>query len=181
MSPIPYTTPSTISTAQLVTASLMNTEWVENIKFLANPPACRVTSTATPSLANTTWTALAFASEEFDTDSMHSTSVNTGRITINTAGVYVVSASVGIGQNATGGRAVGIRKNGAGSSGPSFGGNLVQGVGSAHPTYLTVSTVVKLAPADWIEVVVFQASGGSLAMVNSDGNHNFSAVWVGRG
>lgn len=63
---------------------------VDSINFHSNPPACRVYNNAAQSITDNTETTVAFNSERYDTDSMHSTSVNTSRITFNTAGLYVV-------------------------------------------------------------------------------------------
>lgn len=57
-----------------------------------NPPACRITHSTTQSITNNTTTALLADSETYDTDSMHSTSSNTSRITMNKAGIYVVTS-----------------------------------------------------------------------------------------
>src|SRR5262245_7924090 len=87
-----YTTPTTHSTGDLITASIWNTDLVDNIKFLANPPACRVyNSDDSNGVVDQTDLAVSFDSERFDTDNMHSTSSNKSRITFNTAGVYVVT------------------------------------------------------------------------------------------
>lgn len=62
---------------------------------LAIIPACRLTRTSTSqAISRNTFTAITFDSEAFDTDSMHSTSSNTSRITINTAGLYLFSGFV---------------------------------------------------------------------------------------
>ena len=87
----------------------------KRIKYgtLQNPPCCRVYNSAEhlgrqrhrsrPSTFNC---------ERYDTDSMHSTSSNTGRITFTTAGVYSSSGNVDFACNATGRHDVWIRLNG---------------------------------------------------------------------
>ena len=54
----------------------------------------KVYNNANISVPNAQTTLIAFNSEMFDTDSMHSTSTNPSRITINTAGKYLVHAHV---------------------------------------------------------------------------------------
>lgn len=45
-------------------------------------------------IANNSTTQLTFDSERWDTDGMHSTSTNTGRLTCVTSGLYLVFANV---------------------------------------------------------------------------------------
>lgn len=51
---------------------------------------CRVTRSASLSVADNSFTTVPFDVEVFDTDTMHDNSTNPSRITFNTAGVYVV-------------------------------------------------------------------------------------------
>lgn len=174
---MPYTTPTTITTGQLVTASLMNNEWVNNIAFLANPPACRVYHNANQSVANGAVAYLSFNSERYDTDSMHNTVTNNGRITFNTAGLYHVFAQIVFASNVTGVRAIEIRRNG----GNNIILNTVQAT-SAFNTRMGISTIWKFAAADYIECGVFQNSGGALnAEFNADYSPEFGATWIGLG
>ena len=86
-----YTTPRTWAAGERPTAAQFNQDIRDNVAFLANPPACRVTETANQSLTNNTLTDLTFGSETYDTDAMHSTSSLTERITISTAGLSLVN------------------------------------------------------------------------------------------
>ncbi len=65
---------------------------------------------------NSAATYLTFATERHDTDSMHSTSSNTGRIVFTAAGVYGMFANVALAANATGYRLVGIEINRSGTT-----------------------------------------------------------------
>ena len=62
--------------------------------FYSNGIACRVYNSAAISIPNNAWTALAFDTERYDTDTMHSISVNTSRITFTTAGIYHIGGNV---------------------------------------------------------------------------------------
>ena len=84
----------------------------ENLEFLIDPPACSVNHSTNQSVPNATVTALLADTEQFDNDSMHSTSSNTSRITIQTGGRYLIFATVRTGSNQTGHRQVQIRANG---------------------------------------------------------------------
>jgi len=174
-----YTAPTTRASGYLVTAANWNTDLVDNITFLANPPACRVTSSGTQSVGDASFlNPVLFDTESYDTDSMHSTSVNTGRITFNTAGVYVVSfncrfttASDYLYTQAQ------LLLNGAGH----IGGSTVQGnSGTSYEPWLTVTAQHKFAAADYCVCSVFQDNSGAAAR-NLLAAASFSAVWVGLG
>lgn len=174
-----FTLPADPASGQVAPAS-----WGDDVRaalsFLANPPACRVTNSGTQSIAASTWTVLTFNTEAFDTDGLHSTVTNTGRLTIVTAGIYVVTAAVSFATNATGDRYVGIRKNGTGTVGPTEGGE--GGPASAsNPSYRNFAALVRCAAGDWLEVVAFQTSAGALNSIVGDGMPMFAATWMGLG
>lgn len=181
---MPYTTPSTITTGQLVTATLMNNEWAGNIAYLANPPHCALRHSVTQSHAtSSTWQALVFDTEDEDTAAMHSTVSNTSRITVPVTGLYVVSAEVTFAFNANGLRAVGFRANGSGTSGPNKKGRIQTWGVINSDTYLSVATTLKLSANDYLEVVAFQNSGAALNLAASTTEcyPYFTATWVGLG
>ncbi|MDA8113162.1 MAG: hypothetical protein M0Z43_00330, partial [Acidithiobacillus sp.] len=117
---------------------------------------CRVIKGAAQTIPNNTWTAIQFDAEYFDTDTMHD-NVNNTRITIKTAGYYMVGGCVEWVSNTTGMRIMAIRRNNA--------QHLVDAVHNsdqygAAPGAL--STVHYMAVNDYIELLVYQASGGNL-------------------
>ena len=175
---MPYSAPSTITTGQLVTASLMNTEWAGNIAFLANPPACRVFNNAAIALTSGLLTALTFNSERYDTNTMHDTATNSGRITFNTAGLYTIIGHASFAANGTGYRQLAIRMNGA-TFLASF--NPINN-GAGQNTDVLIATTYKFAVADYVELLAQQTSGGALN-ITSNGNYSpeFLATWVGFG
>lgn len=80
---------SSRSTNDLITAAIWNVDVVDNINYLYNGrPSCRVYHNTTQSMTSATDNAVAFNSERWDTDTMHSTVSNTDRITFTTAGTY---------------------------------------------------------------------------------------------
>lgn len=170
----------TVTAAELITVQKMNEEWQGNISFLLNPPACRVYNNAGLTHTSTgNWQKLSgFNSERYDTDSMHSTSVSSERITINTAGLYLVTAAIEWAANATGLRGLQISLNGStpivtdheNSNGASFG------------TAISVSTVYKFTAGQYFEVHGFQNSGGNLGIASSaNWTPEVSATWIGIG
>lgn len=177
-----YTAPTTIITAQLVTAALMNAEWVENIKFLANPPACRVYHNAAQSIASNTMTVIAFNSERYDTATMHDTATNNSRITIPVAGLYLVTFH---------GQFTDASDYTTGQSRIMLNGTTRIADGPAGPAVAAVTdfitgvwTVYKFAAGDYIQAFVLQRNGAAAARnLLSFGNNTpeFSATWVGFG
>lgn len=142
-------------------------------------PMCRVYHNADQNVATATWTSLALNSERYDVGSMHSTVTNNSRITIPSGGggVYHVFASVRFATNATGIRAVRLWLNGATSI-----GQRNNSATSTDPCHLGISVDYKFAAADYIEVQVYQASGGTLAMTSTSAEApEFGCHWVGVG
>lgn len=179
---MPYTAPHTITTGELVTPTTMNNEWGGNVSFLANPPACRVYNNAAQSVASATFTALAFNSERFDTDNMHDTVTNNSRITINTAGLYVVTGHVEWAANTTSERIVEFLVNGTNEVAVQR--QSANTTGGAH--LFSITTMLKLAATDYIQLRVYQATGGALNVQPSNSTTDwfscdFGAVWVGLG
>lgn len=147
------------------------------LNYTHNIARCQVKNSATQAVAHNTNTVLTFDTENFDTDAMHSTASNTGRITFNTAGTYRVSATVTF---VTPGSAAGqyclifIRKNGV----TKLRGSTVYCVNSAVNTEVTVSTLVAAAATDYVEVVAYQNTGVS---VNAQSGEEtvLEAEWAG--
>lgn len=131
---------------------------------------CRIYNNANISIPDATFTQLTFNSERFDTDTMHSTVSNTGRITFTTAGKYIVVASVQWDSNATGQRVVGILLNGA-----TIIAQERDNAGAAINHDHAVATMYDFAATDYVEVRVFQ---NSTAALNVAVNANFSPEFM---
>lgn len=173
--PFVYVAPHTIVPGELVTVETMNDEWGGNITSLFNPPACRVRRTSDQSVPDNTNTAITFDAERWDTDSMHSTVTQTSRITINTAGLYMVTGEVAFASAGSATRLLSVRLNGS--------TEIVRTQGVFNlAAHLTVATVYKFAAADYIEMIAYQATGGPvnvLALANY--SPEFAATWIGLG
>lgn len=173
-----YTVPTTRATGNLITAAMWNTDLVENIKFLANPPACRVFHSVNQSIANNADAVLAFNSERFDTAAMHDTVTNNSRITIPVAGLYLCQLNVSWAPNATGARVAHIRVNGA----TIISSVVEQAASTGVATRQFTGCTYKFVAGDYIEAIVFQNSGGALnAETFGNLSPEFSATWVGIG
>lgn len=177
---MPYSAPTTITTGQLVTASLMNTDWAGNIAFLANPPACRVYNNASISHATSgNWQTVTFNSERYDTATMHDTVSNTSRITVPVDGLYLITGHIEFAANATGVRGIQILFNGTGTS---VAGAYYPTTGGIVGTGLSIATVYKFAATNYVELQGYQTSGGAL-VINSTAasTPEFSVTWIGLG
>jgi hypothetical protein len=135
-------------------------KWATSGNFVG----CRVYASSAQAIANATDTKVAFANESFDTDGFHSNVTNNTRITIpaGLGGYYRVTFNIGFATSAIGRRIYGVAFNGGGdvSKGELTPGTNIEPVGTITDTY-------SLAAADYIEVNVYQTSGGSL---NTSGN-----------
>lgn len=147
---------------------------------IANPPAANVYHTTPQSIANGVLTVLAFNSERYDTDSMHDNATNNNRITVQTAGVYSLKASLTWEGNSTGERRVSIRKNGTeilvSDERPTV---------QSDPFAQTVAYDEEAIVGDYFDIVVFQNSGVTLQVVvpptSFERSPTFSAVRVAVG
>lgn len=179
---MPYVSPATQSSGAVAPVS-----WATAVKtgldYQANPPACRVYNNAAIAIATgagAPGTALTFNTERYDTDTMHDTVTNTGRITFTTAGLYIVGAHVQWATNGTGERWMQIKKNGTDQI------DFVSGTGAGitNDVGQTICVVEKFAAADYIQVFVAQSTGGNLNVQASTAASRaleFWATWIGLG
>jgi len=164
-----YTLPTirTWTDGENVNASLMNAQLRDGLLLAIDPPRTHAWSTsgvtATPNNAYTS-TAIDLGSEDYDTDTMHSTSSNTQRVTINTAGLYRIVANGNWAVNATGTRMLQVRKNSADSNvgGTQLFVRRMAAATAGGSSALNVSFEVRLAANDYLELFTFQDSGGTL-------------------
>ena len=127
-------------------------------------------------IANNTSTIATFPSERFDTAGFHSTSVNTGRFTIPAgyAGWYVINARFRWDKNGTGSRSLIVKKNGSTLSASSE----IPGDATIYQGN-QINTLDLYAAGDYVEIEVFQSSGGNLSLFTDTSNAEFSIVMVG--
>lgn len=126
-------------------------------------PQARVTNNAALSPANNTPTALTFNTERFDSGDLHSLSVNTGRLTAPITGLYAVGCMVEFAANATGIRSVQIRLTTVGGVGPTtIAADTRVPLTGAVTICSPVPAVWQFTAGDWVDVAVFQTSGGAL-------------------
>lgn len=127
---------------------------------LAAVPAARAFHSTTQAVANNSVTALLLDSERFDNSSIHSTSVNTSRLTAPVTGLYTLIGCAGLAALGAGtARSVLIRINGT----TIVAHEQVPPVsGGSNPTLFNVSALYNLAAGDYAELCAYQDSGGTL-------------------
>lgn len=135
-------------------------------------PLCRATNSANIAIANSTTTSLTFNTEDFDTDTMFTTA-DPAKITIKTAGKYMVGANCTFTANATGVRSLLITISG----GAVICASSVNARSSGN-TDLSVVGVYDLAINDVLNANVLQSSGGSLNVITYSSSPSFWAVKV---
>ena len=153
------TAPAASDVVPIVNSSTTKKVQIQNLVKLGKVAiAARAFHSTTQSIPNNTSTALNFNSERFDTDVIHDNATNNERLTCKTAGLYLITANIGFAANATGVRAILLQLNGttfiASINGPNN--------GASASRRLEVSTLYQLAVNDFVTVLAFQDSGGSL-------------------
>lgn len=138
-------------------------------------PMVRVRRSTNQSIANNTLVAVTFDTESYDTDGMHSTSVNTNRLTIVTPGKYATKAKAVYEASVSGVVAAFLRVN----------GTITIDFDQRPPaagvvTSVSASGEYAFAAGDYIEFIAYQTSGGALNLLSvSDYSPVLEAVLVG--
>jgi len=112
------------------------------------------------------WVELTFNSERFDTDDIHSTSSNTGRLTCKTAGKYGIIAQVAMFVAVNKVLAVAIKLNNTTQI-----AIFVNPADTASTLYSAVSTHYDLAVDDYVEVEIFHNNVAATDII-STGNYS---------
>ena len=120
---------------------------------------------ASQTITTATNTAIALnETDVYDTDNFHETVTNPSRVTIPTAmgGIYLLVGFVTFAASATGNRIIFLRSGGA----TSLAGEATAGT-ATNGTQMNVSDVRSLAAAEYVELMVYQSSGGDLGVTAS--------------
>jgi hypothetical protein len=131
----------------------------DNINFLLAPPRARLVQTVAQSIPNGAFTSVTFDTEPIDSDAGHSTVTNTSRYTCTVDGLYLVSGNYSCAANATGRRGAALALNGA-----QVDGSLTLAVTTAtgSPGVPTPTVLIQLVAGNYVELQVYQDSGGAL-------------------
>ncbi len=108
-------------------------------------------------LSNGVFATLSFNAESFDTDNIHDTTANQSRLTVNTPGLYLITAYANFHSNTTGIRFIGVRLNNVTAI---YTTNV--GASSQLETAFTLSGLYRFNQGDYIELFTMQTSGGDL-------------------
>jgi hypothetical protein len=142
-------------------------------------PRCTVTRSAAQVIANATNTAITWDTESADTDAIHSTVTNTSRLTVpaGMGGLWGIGYTLewaiapGAGQ-----RAAWLSINGNTTGRLAY--NLPASMpGTDTPAYAGFTTVA-LNAGDFVELYVYQATGGNVSAATSS-NSTLNAYYVG--
>jgi hypothetical protein len=146
----------------------------DNLSLLWVPPMVRATQSTSQTITHNTATKIIFnGTDAFDTDSMHSPSVNNTRITFNTTGIYTVSASLILTAAATARLWGELVLNDSVNITRQF---LADG---ANGTGVNLSIVYNFTAGQYIEFRVFHGSSGADRL--TDTNSTFlSAAFLGK-
>lgn len=169
----------TVSVGDKILAADENTYTRDAVAFLINPPRCSVYNSAAISPVTATWTLHTWDTELYDSDTMHSTVTNTSRLKATTVGNYDTKVQIEFTANATGYRAVQVRKNAAGSAagGTRVGWAFVSAVTAAAATTVPIDKDVPMTAGDYLEIFIWQSSGAGLATIPGDGDSFASMCW----
>lgn len=129
----------------------------------------RVKRSAVQSIANNTMTAVAWDQEDYDTDAFHDNVTNNSRLTVPTAkgGKYLIEACVKIAANAAGTQHYAdIYLNGT-TVIASCNGLMHASVAEAW----IVTATYALVATDYVQIRVYQDSGGALDFQQTSGVH----------
>jgi len=140
----------------------LKTHLADKASHINGNAACRICNSVNQSIANNTSTLIAFNTEIFDNDTMHDAVTNNTRLTCKSAGKYLVIAQVGFEVNTTGYRGLDILKNGM------LVGRIICAPAPTIESVYCATTIIELAVNDYVELSVFQTSGGALK-VRADG------------
>lgn len=178
-----WTTPATFTVGQTLTAASMNTNVRDNTNFLFSPPACKIQRASDVSVASSaTMGAITIApagGPDYDTDpTMHENVTHPTRITINTGGVYRVSAGIKWAIASGGARYLAIRRDG-GTNDIANDSRLPL---ASDNSWQNVSCDQLMVATDYVEMYAAQTSGSGLNIVGSGNGGCWLAVsWIGKG
>ena len=139
---------------------------------------CSLYQSTDISLANDTTIALTWNSENFDTDAFHSTSTDTGRITIPSGlgGYYHINGAISFVGGGAGFRRVDINKNG---SIWQYGANIASASASGGTQIIPFSTIGNFVATDYLSISVSQASGGTISTLGGAAFGAFNVTYLG--
>lgn len=143
--------------------STLNAEVYDTVKWLLQPPMCKVRQTATQAILTATFTTINFQTEENDPYNWHNSNSNITRVTPTFPGWYRGWWSLGLSTNNGGFYRLGmLQRNGSATdrrsrkdSKPPVGGS--QKVFKGIPFYISLN-----GTTDYVELIGYQDSGSTV-------------------
>ena len=123
--------------------------------------SCYAYSSAEQSITTNTHTAINFEKELFDTDTIHDLVTNNSRLTCKTAGKYVITTNTGWNPAAGGRRLWELYKDGTAGTLLAYAELGTIPDASSWPM-MSLATIADLAVNDYVEIYVYQSSGGAV-------------------
>jgi len=145
-------------TSQIATRLAAVEKWIRtHASWETSNSTCQVYVKGPQTLPTGASTVVTFAGEEYDPDDLHSTTVNTDRITVIVAGVYAMSGNGVWEANDTGTRRLDITVGGV-----SVAGQSVFMAAETLAASISVARQKELAVGDIVRLEGYQTSGGDL-------------------
>lgn len=146
---------------------------------LSAPPsgigAAQLTQSAAQSIPNAALTAINFNQHPvLDSSFAHDNATNNSRLSVTETGIYLFIANVGFAGSITGIRSFQLRKNNSAVFAISQQPNL----GALFQTVGNVVGMAALSANDYVELIVYQDSGGNLNVVNDSSSVLLNAVRI---
>lgn len=167
-----WTIPRTWTNGEFVTETILNGHVRDNLSFLYNRATVSADRNASTTLSNDTWTTITFGNEDWDTNGLHSTVTNTGRLTIPSGfdGIWLFTMMLDFDTNTSGSRGVRLVTNGSTLNyGP-----MVPAATTTLRTRVSHTLMLDASAGDYFTVEGYQNRGGTLDVVAG----KFQAVWI---
>jgi hypothetical protein len=139
------------------TSSELNSFVVTPLAFTLAKPFAKVKRAAVQSIPNASFTTVTFDNEIYDYGTMYDAGSPT-RLTAREAGWYTAVGHVGFIANATGIRGIGFQVNGVSTDG----GMIFVGAFASLDARMGVVEHLFFNVGDYIEIIIYQSSGGAL-------------------
>ena len=173
-----YTAAGTVVAGDVATAAAFNVVTAD-INNLIVPPAVSCLRSTTQSIANGTDVFVTWPIEVYDTDGMFTAGSDT--VTIQTAGIYMITCNVLYAANATGYRVVTILKNGASAGDVNAAISAGWISATTIPTVVNAAVTTSFAASDTIKVVLNHTAGTALDIGSTTvPATRLSVTWIGR-
>ena len=174
-----YTAAGSAVAGDVYTAAAHNVIVTDVNNFIV-PASVGVYNTGNVSCANGAYTRLSFTTSSWDTDSMKGAGTVTG-LTINTTGLYLITAYVLFDASANALRGLLIDKGTSSSLTSTIASINATIPGNGNYADANVTGVASLNAGDTIQLFAFQyGAGGPAINVLGASNRLFTATWIGR-